>query len=69
MATTSHIETSRLESVLAENSGGSKSPNPSLRASWRAHLAEMFQTTVNQMVPLGYEDECGFHLGQPESES
>lgn len=59
MTTISHLkETSATDWVLAVS--GVVAPVPH-----RARLAVMWEAAVNYLVPVGYENETGFHYGEP----
>ena len=53
-------------SVLANGSGPGR-PFATLHTGWslRRVATAIWDTALNGIAPLGYEDETGFHYGQP----
>jgi len=67
MTTLSHAQTS-VAAEWAPPSNGLTRDVPAAQTGHRTRLAVAWRAAINYLVPVGYEDDTGFHYGErPES--
>jgi hypothetical protein len=67
MTTISHTDAG-VSAEWVSSSDGNSLTVPAARPGSLARIAVLWHTAINYLVPIGYEDETGFHYGgMPES--
>ena len=64
MTAASHISKKKVRAVWHSSSEGLVT-FPSGRSGIINHISSTWKVTVNFLAPVGYQDETGFHYGEP----
>lgn len=64
MTTVTRMSNSDTQPSWVSPTASQSGPSPRKRFAWLSRVVAIWDSIVNRLVPMGYENETGFHYGE-----